>query len=281
MDLQVNASPRYEIRPKHRREGLVIVAASFTIAEALIFLLLGKEGWSIYALVVLPISIVTALAFLVLSRATENSKNILVQFVNSISNTLISWALEGPSLTGKYRAHCELSSGYYASLKQGLSYHLGYKAILLSVSKFIKGPEQVSDAPFFKWGWDNRTLKLNVLPFENGQIESWKKSKEKWKQLVAEDEVIRSWMAQNCDWRNLRYAPSARGIYSVSMLAYYGYQRNPSVRNGWLKGSWLTVDFIFRTPTSFDTKRLSGFYVDILGVGQRIIQHIEEGTAVP
>lgn len=277
MNLQADISPSYEIRLKYGRKVLVIVASSFSFAEALLLLFFSQESWSEYPLFAFPIFILTSIVLLLFMLGAKGSEDALVRFVNSVSNLIISWALVGPSVTGKYNAYCELKDGYYASLEQNLSKYSGYKAVLLSISKFITGPEPASKAPMFKSGWDNRTLKPTILPFQDEEVDSWKKSSEKWKRQVSEDRVIRSWMAQNCDWRSLHYTPTARGIYSIAMHAHYGYQRNPSVRDGWLKGTWLAVDFFFRIPTPSDASRLSNLYLDMIDIGKRIIQYIEEG----
>jgi hypothetical protein len=278
LSIQVDVSPSYETKPKIGRKGIIVLDALLVIGILLLPIVSTKEA-SLYMTLLVSFLIAIPVGFAIFLQRAKGGKGTLTQFINSISNLIIHWALVRASL-GEYNACCELSNGYYVSFEQNLSRHSGYKAVLLSVSKFITRPESVSKAPLSKWGWDNRTLKPTILPFRDKDIESWKKSDEKWKRLVSEDEAIRSWMAQNCNWKNLQYAPTSRGIYSIAMLAYYGYQRNPSIRDGWLKGKWLTIDFIFRIPTTFDANKLRNFYLEMIDIGKRIIEHIEEDRSL-
>lgn len=244
MNSPVSTNPNYELQPKVGRKAVIVLGIFLIIGILLLPAAFAKEA-SIYLALLVSVLIAVPTVFIVFLQRAKGSNYTLVQFIHSISDLIIHWAVVRAPL-GEYNACCELSSGHFANFDQNLSYHSGYKAVLLSVSKFTTKPEAVSKAPFVRLWYDNYILKLTtILPFRDEEIESWKKSDEKWKRLVSEDEIIRAWMAQHCNWMNLRYAPPARGIYSIGMQAYHGYRRNPSVKDGWLKGKWLTTNFTF------------------------------------
>jgi len=278
LNLQVNVSPSYEIRPKIGRKETVFLGIFFAIG----ILLLVTNIKEASPLMIIFISVLTAVpaVLIAFSQRARWGRDGLIQFVNSISDVIKHWALERTAI-GEYSASCELKDDYFLKFRQDVSYHAGYNAVLLSVSRFTTRPEAVFKAPYVKVWNENYVMPfLTTLPLRNEEIELWKNSSEKWRRLISEDEVIRSWMARHCDWKSIRYAPTARGIYSIGMEACHGYKRNPSVRDGWLKGRWLTANFIFRIPTNFDANQLRTFYVEMIDIGKRIIQHVAEGKGL-
>lgn len=276
MDEHVNINPRYEIELIRGRIIFIVFSGFFLVGIILIYLILVKEGTTVNGLVISAIVALMPLGVVIFLRQQRVPKSTLTQFVNSISGLVVSWAVVRQPPSGLDNAYFQLSDGRYLKFELDLSRRMGYHAVLLAISKFITQPESVSKAPIIKIKFDKKALEPTVIPILDKMMEPWKNGDEKWKRSIVEDETIRSWILRHSYWTKMSRGDKHGAIYSIGVFVTEGYERNPNVRDGWLKGKYLTSQSIFRRPKTDEPSNTREFYLEMIDIGQKIMHHIEE-----
>jgi hypothetical protein len=265
---QFALNPTYERKIRSGYLLIMVFAIAIVTCEIVIYLALSELAiyWGLSAVaffILLPLILVLFL------RSAKKSKDDLIPFINSVSDIVHSWACIGPSpISGGFEAHCELVDGYYLHFMPGLSVFSKHRGCVLWLFKFLNEPEHVFQAPVFKEKPDNKTLKATDIPLKDKTMFSWKESKERWKQLISDDDEIRQWMLQT----------GGRDVIRINVSCNDSYKINPKKKGEWLKGKALTVFVNFLSPASSEPDELKTFYIPLINIGKRIVQHIIEGS---
>ncbi|MDH5448355.1 MAG: hypothetical protein OEX01_05055 [Candidatus Bathyarchaeota archaeon] len=251
--------------------GILVLVRGFSVSTALSSMEVLAGSICLGCSIILPITV---------HRRLRKSKEMCIEFVNSISDLIKHWAIVciGPLA---YQAYCELFDDFFLEVTPTTSNMLSF-----TIYKFLSPTQNVMKTPLWSTGKpDKKILPYRFLPFitvpqKTKDFQKWKQQPEKWKRTIAEDEELRELILtySHITYLQERLSPS-KGVFSIHVAGYDTYFVHPLYRGQSVHGKSVGASITFytvKTPLEkFETPQK--FNEQLINIGKKILNHIVQG----